>query len=280
MDNMVKPKVSVSEADQAKSYFKYYDRRVVGIEPQKMGKVFGNPMNPMNAVPFVERNSILDDANDEIGYCVLPDGTGYICDKVMIPDGTPEMVDWFIAWRGLDPLRFVIENPESHLSAMSMQTSIVTDPDRTIQEKYWDTTQVIMRVGQMGPMGPPSIDYLNFKCPSSVGFDMEKIGYDKETKTLICGRNYADGQPPQAAPDYFICHQVKEAKGGIEVITRIWYGWTVRYGQSYKALPDGFFMQPMVPMELMIQNATEWANIAEILPALYAEEKDNLWEVK
>ena len=129
-------------------------------------------------------------------------------------------------------------------------------------------------------MGPPQIDYMNFKCPSSVGFDMGKIGYDKETKTLVCGRNFADGQPPMAAPDYFICHQVKEAEGGINVISRAWYGWTVRYGRNYKALPDEFFMQPFVPQGLMIQNAVEWANLAAILPSLYAEEKDTLQGVK
>lgn len=186
------------------------------------------------------------------------------------------MVDWYFAWRGLDPFRFTIVNPQENLGAMSMQTCITKDPFRTVQEKYWDTTQEIRRMGQMGPMGPPQIDYLNFKCPSSVGFDMEKIGPDKETKTLVCARNFADGQPPMAAPDYFVCHQVKEAEGGINVTSRIWYGWTIRYGKSYKALPDEFFMQPMVPMALMIQNATEWANLAAILPELYAAEKDTL----
>ena len=48
------------------------------------------------------------------------------------------------------------------------------------------------------------------------------------------------------------------------------------YGNNFKSLPDGFIMQPMVAQELMIQNATEWANVAAILPQLYAEEKDNL----
>ena len=50
----------------------------------------------------------------------------------------------------------------------------------------------------------------------------------------------------------FICHQVFETEGGVKVVTRIWYGWTVRYGLSYKALPDGFRMQasPIIPLDL------------------------------
>ena len=48
-----------------------------------------------------------------------------------------------------------------------------------------------------------------------------------------------------------------------------------RYGLSYKALPDGFRMQPMHPQALLQKQAAEWTNLAAILPALYAEEKDN-----
>ena len=281
MENMKKPKVQVTDADKQKSYFKYYDRDVAQIAPEKAGKIFGAPVAPIGRPKFVDRAQILEPGfEEEIGYCVMPDGTGYFCDCTFIPGGTAEMVDWYFAWRGLDELSFVIVDPETNLGAKSMQTVITKDPFRTIQEKYWDTTQEIHRVGGRGPMGPPQIDFLNFKCPSSVGFDMNKIGYDKETKTLVCARNFADGQPPMAAPDYFICHQVKEAEGGINVISRAWYGWTVRYGKNYKALPDDFFMQPFVPQGLMIQNATEWANLAAILPSLYAEEKDTLQGVK
>ena len=277
MDNFKKPKVQVTEEDKQKSYYKYYERELAQIDPEKAGKIFGPPMNPVGQLAFVDRAKILEPGfDDEIGYTSVPDGTGYISDCTFIPGGTPEMIDWYFAWRGLDPLRFAIINPMENIAALSMQSVISRDPDRTIQEKYWDTTQEIKRMGVMGPFGPPKIDYLSLKCPSSVGFDMSKIGPDQETKTLVCGRNFADGNPPSAAPDYFVCHQVKEADGGVIVRTRIWYGWTVMYGNNFKSLPDGFIMQPMVAQELMIQNATEWANVAAILPQLYAEEKDNL----
>lgn len=276
MDMMKKP-VPVTEEDKQKSYYKYYEREAAKIAPEKMGKVFGPPINGAAQLKFVDRAQILEPGFDsEVGYCAMEDGTGYICDKTFIAGGTPEMVDWYYAWRGLDPLRYTILDPMNNISALSMQSVITRDPDRTIQEKYWDTTQEIKHPGMMGPFGPPKIDYLSLKCPSSVGFDMAKIGGDNETKTLICGRNFAEGQPPTAAPDYFICSQVKEVEGGVEVTTRAWYGWTVMYGNNFKSLPDGFIMQPMVAQELLAQVAGEWANIAELLPSLYAEEKDNL----
>ena len=274
MDMHQTGKVPVSDADRERPCFKYYDRPPVPLAPEIAGKVFGPPVPPKGALPFTERAAILAPGGGEAetGYCVFPDGTGYVSLVTEIPGGTPEMIDWYIVWRGLEDLRYVIVDPSANLSARTMQTCYALDEDRTMQEKYWDTTQVIKH---MGPMGP-STDYLNFKCPSDVGFDMSKIGPERETKDLICARNYAEGEPPAAAPDYFVCHQVLAAEGGVRVVTRAWYGWTTRYGRNEKALPDGFFMQPMVPQALLMKEAAEWANLAAILPSLYAEEHDRL----
>ena len=265
-------KVPVTDADKAKSYFKYYERETAQLDPAKLATVYGAPMSSKGKITFAERAKIFEPGfDDEKGYCVMKDGTGYISDSVFIPGGTAEMIDWFFGWRGLDPLRFVIENPTTNISAVSMQTNFYEDEDRTPQEKNWDTTQVVLKSAGMGVKK----EFLNFKCPLDVGFNGCEFGPDKEIKTFVCARNYADGYPPTAIPDYFICHQVVDVEGGIEVRTRIWYGWTVRYGKNYKQLPDEFRMEPMVPKALMLENAIEWANIAAILPSLYAEEKDN-----
>lgn len=265
-------KVPVTDADKAKSYFKYYERETAKLDPAKLATVYGAPMSSKGKLTFGERTKILEPGfDDEKGFCVLADGTGYVSDSIFIPGATAEMIDWFIGWRGLDPLRFVIEDPNQNISAVSMQTNYYFDEDRTAQEKYWDTTQVIQRKAGMGVKK----SFLNFKCPLDAGFRGCKFGAEEETKTLICARNYDEGYAPAARPDYFICHQVIEKDGGAEVRTRIWYGWTVKYGKDFKQLEDGFFMEPFVPQALMLENANEWANIAAILPALYAEEKDN-----
>ena len=150
MDNFKKPKVQVTEEDKQKSYYKYYERELAEIAPEKAGKIFGPPMNPVGQLAFVDRAKILEPGfEDEIGYTSVPDGTGYISDCTFIPGGTPDMIDWYFAWRGLDPLRFTIINPMENIAALSMQSVISRDPDRTTQEKYWDTTQDIKRMGVM-----------------------------------------------------------------------------------------------------------------------------------
>lgn len=268
----IMPRYQATDADKAKSYFKFFEREAVKLDPAKLETIYAKPMSSKGKLAFVDRAKLTEPGfDDEKGFCVMPDGTGYISDSVFIPGGTADMIDWFIGWRGLEPLRFAIEKPDQYISAVSMQTNFYFDEDRTAQEKYWDTTQVIEKADGMAVKK----EFLNFKCPLDVGFNGCKIGPDEETKTLVCARNYAEDFPPTAPPNYFICHQVVEVEGGIEVRTRIWYGWTVRYGRNYKQLPDEFKMEPLFPKALMIENAIEWANIAAILPELYAAEKDN-----
>lgn len=239
---------------------------------EKINKVFGGPMNYLKALPFDQRNRLFEPGyfEDEIGYCVLPDGTGYVSDLNYMLGVTSEMIDWWFAWRGLDPLRYVISNPENNIKAVTMQSNKVRDPELSYCEKYWDTTQTVVKRSEMGL----ETEFFNFKCPSDLGFDMAKIGTEY-CSTLVCARGYGKGNPPFAQPDYFVCHMVRDVDGGVEVKTRYWLGWTVRYGKDYKELPEGFRIPPMGPMALLLQNMKEWTNLAAILPQLYLEEKEN-----
>ncbi len=227
----------------------------------------GGPISPAEAVSFAERKLLLSDETlQKDGYTVMPDGTGYVSNTTRMTGVTPEMIDWYIAWRGLAPQNYAAVNPEKHISAVSMQKERFDDEDLTGAEKYWDTTQTVI---QNGPMGPCT-EYVNFKCPSDVGFDMDALK-SGNTAGLVCARVYAEGQPPQAGPDYFVCHRMIKPDGGIEIRSGYWIGWTVRYGKDYKQLPDGFCMPPVFAMEILMKNRQEMADLAGVLPGLYAK---------
>lgn len=227
-------------------------------------------LSPTDALLFADRGRLLEDENSggKDGYTVMPDGTGYVSNTVQMADVTAEMLDWYIAWRGLEPQNYAAVNPENHISSVSMQKGRFEDEDLIGAEKYWDTTQTVIRRGNMGNC----TEYVNFKCPSDVGFDMDALKRGK-TAGLICARVYAEGQPPQAGPDYFVCHQIMETNAGIKVRSRYWIGWTVRYGKDYKQLPDGFHMPPVFAMEVMQKNMQELTDLARVLPGLYAENR-------
>ena len=79
-------KVPVTDEDRKKPYFKYYERDVISMVPEKMPFAFGGPMTPMDAVPFTDRARILTDEGigTRIGYTVMPDGTGYMADAGLV----------------------------------------------------------------------------------------------------------------------------------------------------------------------------------------------------
>lgn len=267
MSNMSKPKVPISAEDQAKPYYKYYLRETTPVAPQKMSKIFGGAIHPTNAIPFSARNQLLalGQEKEEIGYCVMPDGTGYVADVTFMPGATTEMIHWWFAWRGLDSLRYVIADPYANIQALTMQSAKAKDSDLTDYEKFLDTTQVVISMGETGPI----TEFLNFKYPSDMGFHSKPAENDR----FICARGYGQGQPPFAVPDYFVCHQICPVDGGVVVKTKYWLGWTVRYGKDENSLLDSFRMPPMVPMARLVETAKAWGNLAEILPQLYAEEK-------
>lgn len=272
MSEFIHPRVPVSEEDKKRSYFKYYGEPMVPGDPKKYQKVMSGPIDPAKALPFAQRNRLFEPGylEEELGYCVMPDGTGYLANLTHMPGVTTEMFDWWFAWHGLNDLRYSIWNPEDHYYARSMQKEKAKDPALSLKEKYWDTTHDVLEDTGLGPEGL----YINFKRPGDLGFDQSKIG-TPACSTIVCAKGYGKGQPPFASPDTIMCHFVREVEDGIELRSRFWMGWTVVNGKDVKAIPDGMRMPPMGPMSLLMHNIKEFTNLAALLPRVYAEEKDN-----
>jgi phloretin hydrolase len=265
-------KVPIQETDKSKSYAKYYFEEMAQAAPEKYGQVLRGPINPADALPIHERNRLFEPGylNVEIGYCVLPDGTGYVANLTQMPGVTPEMFDWWFAWHGLDNLRYTIWDNEDHYKAETMQRGKAFDPLLSMKEKYWDTTHHVFEDIGMGPSGL----FINFKNPYDMGFDVSKIGTEA-CGTIVCANGYGEGQPPFASPDAVMCHFIREVEGGVELRTRFWMGWEIVDGKPVKTLPDGMRFPPMGPMALCLHNIKEFTNLATMLPKIYAEEKDN-----
>ena len=57
------------------------------------------------------------------GYCMLENGGGYLTVKSTLPGVTKEMLQWMVAWHGLEPVHYMAINGETHHS------SAVSEPD-------------------------------------------------------------------------------------------------------------------------------------------------------
>lgn len=265
-------KVPITQEDKKKSYYKYYLEEMAQAPPEKYAKVLAGPINPANALPVHERNRLFDPGylDGEIGYCVMPDGTGYVANLTTMPGVTAEMFDWWFAWHGLDNLRYTIWDNEDHYRAESMQREKNKNPLLSYKERYWDTTHYVYEDVGMGPSGL----YINFKNPGDMGFDESKIG-SSACSTIVCANGHGEGNPPFASPDAIMCHFIRDIDGGVELRTRFWMGYTCTNGTAVKTLPDGMRFPPMGPMGLCLHNIKEFTNLAQLLPRVFAEERDN-----
>lgn len=263
-------RVKLSPGEEQKRYYKYYLEDMAQPDPATIGKILSGPIRPDQAIPFTERNRVFDEFEGEVGYTVMPDGTGYLSNFLRMPGVTTEMFDWWFAWHCLDDLRYTIWDPEDHWYARTQNRVRALDPKLSYRERLWNTSHdIIEDIG----MGPDHI-FINFKNPGDMGFDVSRIGTEA-CSTLVCGNGYGVGQPPYATVGTFMSHTVRERGDGLELRSIFWFGWKHENGRDIKVLPDGMRVPPMGPMALLLHNVKEFTNLARLIPRVYAEEKDN-----
>lgn len=264
-------KIPITDEQKKLSYAKYYDRELAEIPGEKL--VFWEaPMELGKALRVTERNRLFEAGYFEVetGFCVMEDGTGYIANLTFMPNVTVEMFDWWFAWHGLGELRYTIWNPEEHYSAFSINVVQGKSPNLTLKEKYWGTTHLIRE--DLG--GGPENLFATFKKPDEMGFDGSLIG-TKACGTIITANSGIRDAAKASAE--VMCHFVREVEGGIELRSRFWLGWHIIDGRPVRMLPDDETTPLMKPQKLLEHNMREFTNLAELLPAIYSEEKDN-WD--
>ena len=95
MDDLKK---DLTAEEKARSYSKYFYRKVVPPLPEKLAAM-DRPMDSTQALPIERINDLLNPGYHEIesGWCILPNGAGYIANHTLMPGVTVEMVNWWMA---------------------------------------------------------------------------------------------------------------------------------------------------------------------------------------
>jgi len=262
-------RVPITEAQRKLSWAKYYDKPLAPV-PEENPKYLEAPLPLEQVLQVHDRNRLFEPGYlpGEIGWAVLPDGTGYVANLVPMPGVTVEMFDWWFAWHGLDDLRYTIWDPEDHYSAVSCNQVQGRHPALSLKEKYWNTTHLI--VEDLG--GGPAELFANFRHPAEMGFNAQLIG------TPACGTIVTANSGMRCMPNAsgeMMCHFIREIPSGIELRTRFWMGWNIINGKAVKTLPDGEVTPEFKVRGLLAHNMKEFYNLADLLPRLYPEQKDN-----
>ncbi len=256
---------------QARPFAKFY-RDPVLPDPKKLA-IMDAPCDPAKAIYPEQMNDLLNPGylDVEIGWCNLPNGAGFIASQNQYMGVTAEMIDWWFVWHTLEDLRYRIWYPPNHCGIMiSPETrKRFLDPNVPLKEKNWGQTH---HVTEDCECGPENID-ITFLSPQAFGFDPERFK-QPYVSTFAGGFGWAvavDKKDESITAPAMMCHIFRDIPGGIEHRTRFWMGYRLSNGKPELTLPPGIAVPQAAVQGLARHNVKEFANLAVVLPQVYAE---------
>lgn len=263
--------------EKAKSYSKYFYQKVVPPKLESLA-VMDKPMDPSKALAIERINDLLNPGYQEVesGWCILPNGTGYIANHIVMPGVTVNMLNWWMAWHGLEPMRYRIWYPPAHfgVTLSDRDRAKVLNPNRPLAQKNYGVTHFVIE--DVGGGGPEKIA-ISFMSPEDVGFDMSRFK-SPNVGTIFAANGVSQLiNPPPGVPNFkspaFMIHFIREIAGGIEYRTRFWMGYHIVNRIPYRLLPEGVRLPEFIPSGLAHHNVHEYTNLASFLPSIYEEQK-------
>ncbi len=255
--------------EEKKPYAKYFNQPIVSPNQELMEILKKGPMDPSKALMPEDIGHLLESEYDEVetGYCVLPNGTGYVAVNNKFPGVTLDMINWWFAWHALEDMRYMLWFKKGHygISISDEDRAIILNPATPMLEKFQGRVHyVIEDTGN----GPEDIQ-ISFLKPEQLGFNTEELNSKKLTVVLGNGISQARLGGPKAPA--VMLHYFREIAGGVESRTRFWMGYHMIDGKPCKLLPDRVQVPIQAPMGLAFHNVEEYSNLAAILPSLYKE---------
>jgi hypothetical protein len=263
---------ALTEAERARPFAKYYDERIDPPDPAHFARM-SRPCDPARALPPEHMNDLLDpgELDVEIGWCVMPNGTGFIANRMLYPDVTAEMIDWWFAWHPLEDLRYRIWYPPQHAGIMLSPAgrARILDPNVPIAEKNWG---VVHHVTENCDNGMDNID-IRFMSPQQFGFDMSR--WKKPYVAAFAGGEgwavSVDKTDEAITAPALMCHIFRETPGGLEHRTRFWMGYRMSQGRPESTLPPGVSVPVEAIQGLARHNVKEFTRFGTFLPRIHAE---------
>ena len=238
--------VILTEENKKSPLYKYYERDIASVPADLFEQIMRGSFHDEDAMPFEDKNKLFEDGYlpGEFGMFRLPKGGFAVANLTDMPGVTPEMFDWWFAWHGLDPMRYIIWDKDDHYYCKTRNPEIALNEKLSMKERYWNTTHDV-KEALLDDLPPVDIQ-LHFLPPEAMGFDPEKL---KDFRgTIVCTPGMA--------------HFVRPTEKGCELRTRFWFD-----------NPDIPFDE-MTARAVLAHNVKEYGHLAKILPEIYEEFKD------
>jgi hypothetical protein len=265
--------------EEAKPYAKYYHRPLTPPDADLISQIRPDEqIDPALALPPERISDLLDPGYHEVetGWCVMPNGSGYLAVHNRMHGVTVEMLDWWFWWHSMASMRYGLWYPPGHygISISKRSRAKLSDPNVPAKEKiYGRTDHVVEDIGT----GAEDI-YISFCAPEQMGFDMSR--FHAPNVAAVYG-GYGFDQPQGAKPSdirapAIMCHFIRELPDGdgVEFRSRFWMGYKLIDGKPVLAIPPGESVPVDVPYGLADHNVREYCNLKSLLPEIWAEFKD------
>ena len=263
--------IPLTPEEQSRAYAKYY-RDPEPPDPVHLA-MMDTQCDPSMAIYPEQMNDLLNpgDLRMEVGWCNLPNGAGFIANRNVYKNVTPEMIDWWFAWHPLEGLRYRIWYHPQHagigLSPESRER--ILNPDIPIPEKNWGVTH---HITEDCNCGMENID-ITFLSPGDFGFDMTRWK-EPYVSTFVGGFGWSTPAKKMdrsiKAPS-LMCHIFRQAPDGLEHRTRFWMGYRMSENKPELVLPPGITVPEAAVQGLARHNVHEFSNLGILLPEIYKE---------
>jgi len=247
----------------------YLHRPLTPPDPTALAAVERGPMDSRDAVGLGGIGRLLDPEPlaAESGWCVLPDGCGYVGMRTPMPGVTAQMVDWWFDWHPHDPVRYRVWHPLAH------ESNSVELPAVRGEKPHWGTVHHPVEDVGMGTVHAR----IAFHPPAVLGFPPDALGWPG-VATILCALVGDDRRRMQHTK---MAHVFLDSDDGVVLRSCFWLGAAIRpYApEPLAALGERMLNRPavrrrMIPRAVMPalarHCAEEYANLAALLPELHA----------
>ena len=254
---------------KARPYAKYFYQPMAPAPKATMDALAAGPIDPSRALPIHQRHDILKPGTlpTEIGYCMMPDGSGFVAMVTKMPGVTSEMINWWFFWHGLESLRYNIWDVDDHYAIHVLEKDLPRRLDYRLntRERNWGTTDIVDEDIGTGSV----VLYISFMSPEDYGYDMDQFRAPNVLTAVSANLGLLDPRTPMAT----FTHVAREIPGGLELRSRFWLGWHMVDKKPVRVVDQ-------VPFELVTGLAhhcpKEYANLAAILPKVFEENVDRI----
>ncbi len=263
----------LTEKEKALPVYKYYrDYPLHTPNPLYAQLLDQGAMDPADALPverWLDHLTVEGYQKVEYGYCMMPDGCGYIANYSVLSDRvTPQMRMWYVRWlnihsknlpEGCGNIRYKLWNPVDHIDHG------LVDGD---MKKGIYTLETLDMGGGEKPIRSVrhNFDVRDYGFPEEKYQALQKAG----VAVTSCWESF------ECPGSHLVLSVTRNCPlGGVETLSREWIGYRAENGKIvWDPETPEFMLCEEYLRKVQIHNTVEQQHLATFLPDLYAEYKD------